>query len=402
MPGTHALLSASSAHRWLNCTPSARLEEQYEEQTSVYAEEGSLAHHYAEIELKHAIGSASIDSVKYLSELKKIKSDELYNPEMDEYVGVYVSFVMETYGAIQRVCPDAELIIEGRLSFDQWVPNGYGTGDAVIVADKEIHVIDFKYGKGVAVEVVGNPQFRLYALGAYNEYSLLYGVDSITTTVVQPRLDVIASETLTAKELLDWGDEIKPIAWKAYDGEGIETIGDHCKFCKHKINCKALKIEANKMAKKAFEKVQPSTMRPKTIADLLTKKDIVIDYLKAIADWALVEVRDNGLNLPGYKLVEGRSNRKYLDEDKVVAALQEAGFNPDDFYEVKLKGVTAMDNLLAKANKKDVLDGLIVKPEGAPVLVPETDKRKEWQPKQTAEEAFKDVDLNNENGGTKE
>ena len=318
---------------------------------------------------------------------------------MDNHVATYVNYVLESYNATLRACPDAVLEIETMLDFSGWVPQGFGTGDAVIIADKEVHVIDLKYGKGVAVEVEGNPQFRLYALGAYSEFSLLYGIDRITTTVVQPRLDVIASEQLSVADLLAWGKEIEPTAWKAYDGEGIENIGDHCKFCKHKINCKALKIEANKLAKKAFDKVQPSTMRPKTLADLLTKKDIITDYLKAVADWALIQVKDEGMQIPGFKLVEGRSNRKYLDESTVADKLQKAGYSAEQIYDLKLLGISNMEKLLTKAKFNELIGDLVVKPEGAPVLVPETDKRKVWQPKQTAEEAFKDIDLNKESGG---
>src|SRR5690606_33442378 len=275
----HAILSASGAHRWLNCPLSARLEEHFPDEPSTYAEEVTKAHKLAEGIL-----------------LDKI--DEPAPDEMFEHVSRYVEVVLE------KLTPGADLYVEQRLDFSPWVPEGFGTGDAVIVSDEAIEIVDLKYGKGVKVDAEENPQLRLYALGAYNQFGMIYNFDRVRMTIVQPRLDHVSTEKLSLKELLQWGEEIKPIAQKAFKGEGEFNPGPHCRFCRARRSCRARAEAILQMARYEFRK--PELLSDEEVAEILAQAEELAAWAKDVKDFALSHAYLHGVKIPGFKVVEGR------------------------------------------------------------------------------------------------
>ena len=385
---SHALLSASSAGRWLQCPPSAKLESEYPDNTSKYAEEGTLAHKLAELELRYATKKCT--KAVYLKELEGIKADDLYTDEMPSYVETYVSYVMERYTLAKKQCKDTVFILEGKVDYSKYVPGGFGTGDTIIVSDAVLEVIDLKYGKGVKVEAEDNVQMQLYTLGAYHEYGLLYDCSKVCMSIVQPRLDGISTQITDIPTLTAWGDKIKPTAQLAFEGLGDFKAGDHCKFCKHKIHCKAQIELVESVADLALTPVDCFKLSSDQIADLLSKKDIITKYLKTVEEYALDEALAGRLKIDGFKVVEGKSIRKYTNEPEVAAAAIQAGLTIDQIYENSLISITKMEKLL-KTNFNEVLGDFIVKPQGSPTLVPVTDKRPEWSGTLTTDEAFSDL-----------
>lgn len=380
----HALLSASSASRWLNCTPSARLEEKFEDKRSVHADEGTLAHEFGDIEIRHKLGLIS-DKV-YNAEIAKLRKHELYSTEMEPEVAKYVQIVMETYKAAKTKNPNAVILVEQRLDFSHLVEQGFGTGDSVIIADGVLDVIDLKYGKGVRVDADENPQLKLYGSGALREYELLYDIHTVRLTIVQPRLDHVSIWETSVDDLIAWGEnEVKPKAMKAYAGEGEQTPGEWCKFCKAKAVCRGLANENMKLA--AFEFQDPHFLSDKEIIEIYGQLSLFQDWANSVSSYMLDEAI-KGKQWPGYKLVEGRSNRKWLDESKVVEVLKE-NYSEDEYMVSKLAGISAIEKLVGKSKFGPLLNEFIVKPPGAPTLVPESDKR----PAMGAEQAkldFKD------------
>lgn len=371
----HALLSASGAKRWATCTPSARLEDQFAEESSSYAEEGTLAHELGELLLKKELNQ--ITPAAYKKELKVIQKNPLYANEMMDYCQGYADIVIERYNAALAKTPDAQLIIEERLDFSLWVPEGFGTGDVLIVADGFIEVIDLKYGKGVQVDAKENYQMRLYGLGALDAYRVLYGTQMVTMTIIQPRLDHISTEELSAEELLNWGDEfIRPRAAIAFEGGGEFCAGDHCQFCKIKATCRA-RAEVNlELARYEFE--SPALLSYEEIGEILAKAEQLQKWAKDVQDYALDQAEKHGIRFPGWKLVEGRSNRKFTDEVAIAEMLLIEGFAEDKIYQPrKLFGITEMTKNLGKKLFEDILGPYIEKPTGKPTLVPEDDKRPE-------------------------
>lgn len=383
MPGKHAKLSASGAHRWMACTPSASLEEQFPESTSEYAEEGTFAHALADLIINYNLHN--ITKAQFNKKFEKMKENQYFSQELLEYVEGYANQIFEFTNEAKLLCDDVIVLTEQRLDFSAYVPEGFGTGDVVIIADKELHIVDLKYGKGVGVNAEGNPQIRLYGLGALEAFGMLYDIDRIRMTICQPRLDMMTSETLTVNELQEWAEkEVRPRAELAMAGEGEFVVGDHCRFCKAKATCRAraeYNLELTKM-----EFAVPELLSDEEIGEILRKADQLANWVTDITEYALEEAL-KGKKWDGWKLVEGRSNRKYLDEIKVADTLKSAGYDETIIYEKKLYGITAMQKILGKKTFEELLNGLIIKPQGKPVLAPESDKRPEFS---TADNAVRD------------
>lgn len=377
----HALLSASGAHRWLVCTPSARLEAEQPETTSEYAEEGTTAHNLAELRLRQALDG------KRRTTPKRIKESLGYGPAMEDHVETFVTLVMERVAVHRAQTPDALVMLEQRLDYSRWVPEGFGTGDVVIVSDLGVEVIDLKYGAGVPVSAEGNPQLRLYGLGAYDAYAAIYDLPNVYMTIVQPRLDSISTEQLLAEELLNWAEKVvRTQANLAWEGKGEFVPGDHCRFCRVRSTCRA-RADAN-LALAKYDFTPPVELSHSEIADILGRINDLLSWASDVRDYALDQAVNHGVKFDGWKVVEGRSNRKYADEEAVIKLLLEAGFKPDDVTPRQLLGVTALEKLMGKKAFATHLEGLIVKPPGKPVLVPESDKRPELNSAASAADDF--------------
>ena len=362
--GKHALLSASSSKRWLSCTPSARLEEQFRDEPggSVYDEEGTAAHALAEHKLKKALRRRS----------KRPVSD-YHCDEMEECTDGYVAFAMEQVELARQECSDPVVLVEQRLDYSAYVPEGFGTGDLLIVADKVLTVIDLKYGKGVAVDAEWNPQMMLYGLGALELFDALYDIEMIRMTIYQPRKSNISVCVMEKDGLLEWAqNDLTYKAKLAYEGGGDFHCGEWCRFCKAKAECRE-RAEAN-LALARYDFEEPPLLTDEEIAGILDKVDALTAWAADVKEYALQQAV-SGTAFPGWKLVEGRSNRKYTSEAAVAAAVEGAGFNP---YEKKLLGITAMQKLLGKSRFEELLAPYIEKPQGRPTLVRSSDKRPEW------------------------
>lgn len=357
----HAFLSASASHRWLNCPPSAKLCESLPDQTSTYAQEGTECHELCAYLVEKALGRDVVDPTGKLT---------YYNAEMQNCAEEYCSFVMEQLEAAKSHCSDPQIMVEQRLDFSRFVENGFGTGDCVIVADDVLHIIDYKHGLGVLVEATNNSQLFCYALGALEIFDGLYDITEVRMSIFQPRRSNIDTFSIHKEDLLKWAEEILvPTAKLAYKGKGDFKAGDHCQFCKAKATCRKRAEHNLELAKYDFE--MPATLDSIEIAAILPKIDQLISWGNDLKDYALAQAQA-GTHYEGFKVVEGRSNRKYTDDALVAATVSEAGFDP---YEKKLLGVTDMTTLLGKKRFEELLGGLIYKPPGKPALVPESDKR---------------------------
>lgn len=357
----HALLSASSSHRWLHCPPSARLCEGYDDKGSNFAAEGTDAHALCEYKLRTALGVEAKDPTEDLS---------WYDAEMEESANGYVAFVMELIEEAKKTCPDPVVLIEQRLDYSRYVAEGFGTGDCVIIADGTLHIIDFKYGRGILVDAYMNSQLLLYSLGALELFDCLYDIDTVSMTIFQPRRGNVSTYTLPKADLYEWADTVlAPTAELAWSGEGEYHCGEWCQFCKAKADCRERANANMELAKYEFK--QPPLLTDEEVEDILGRIDELIAWASDIRDYAL-QAAISGKHWTGYKLVEGRSNRKYTDERAVVAAVRAAGYDP---YEHKVLGVTAMTTMLGKKQFNDILGGLVTKPQGKPTLVPDSDKR---------------------------
>lgn len=381
---SHAVLSPSSASRWLNCTPSARLEKQFPDTAGEAAAEGTLAHAIGELMISFRLGI--IKKVQYTKKLESFKADKLYQPEMLEYCDGYATYVVEQYNEALSHTPDARIFLEQRLNLTDYVPEGFGTGDVVIIADGQMRIIDLKYGKGVAVSAVENKQMKLYTLGALREFEHIYDISSVAMTIYQPRLNSISTFEMQVSDLKHWAEtELKPKAELAFAGDGEFVPGDWCRFCKARNQCRKLAEYNLEIAKHEFKK--PDLLNDEEIADILSRVDGLVKWANGVSDFALTEAVNNGKKWPGWKLVEGRSNRAWKDELQVASALVQHKVPDEDIYTKKLIGITAAESLLGKKSFQDVLGSLVIKPQGKPVLVPQTDKRPELN---TAESAISD------------
>ncbi len=360
-PKAHAILSASSSHRWLNCPPSARLCGTYEDKGSNYAAEGTDAHSLCEYKLRKALGMGAVDPSEHLT---------WYNEEMEDCANGYATYIMELVEAAKETCADPVVLIEQRVDFSRWVEQGFGTSDAIIIADGTLRVIDYKHGLGVLVEADNNPQMMCYALGALELFDAIYDIDSVAMTVYQPRRQNVSTFEMSKDDLYRWAEEVlKPTAELAFAGDGNFLCGEWCGFCKAKHECRA-RAEANLLLAQYDFKLPP-LLEDSEIEVILSRADQLVSWVNDIKEYALQQAI-SGKDWTGFKLVEGRSNRRYTDEAAVTQAVTNAGFDP---YERKLLGITAMQKLLGKSRFEELLSAYIEKPQGKPTLVPESDKR---------------------------
>lgn len=360
-PTKHAVLSASSSHRWLHCNPSARLEQEFADHETEAAAEGTAAHALCEHKLRKALKMRSRKPVS------KYDSDE-----MDAYTDGYVEFVLEQLSEAKQNCADPLVLIEQKLDFSCYVPDGFGTGDCLIVADKLLHIIDFKYGQGILVDATENPQMMLYALGALRLFDSLYDIESVSMTIYQPRRENVSTWTISVSELMNWAENtLKPKAELAYKGEGEYAPGSWCQFCKAAVKCRARAKAKLQLAK--YEFAQPPLLSDEEIEEILGKLDDLTKWANEIAAYAQDAAVNHGKVWQGFKLVESRTNRKYANETAVIEAAKAAGYS--DIFKKSLISITEMERLMGKKTFSEILGGLVIKPQGKPTLVPVSDKR---------------------------
>ncbi len=360
-PEGHAVLSASSSDRWLHCPPSARLCEKYEDRPSAYAQEGTDSHELCAYKVEKALGRKVRDPTENLT---------YYDRVMEDCAVAYCSFVMEQVEEARKRCADPLVLVEQRLDYSKYVPEGFGTGDCLIIADGTLYIVDFKYGKGVEVSAEKNPQMMCYSLGALQMFDDIYDIDTVSMTIFQPRRDNISHYVVSKSGLLTWANEVlTPTAELAARGEGEFSAGDWCRFCKVKNLCRERARANMELAKYEFK--QPPLLADEDVEDILGHLDELTAWASDIKGYAL-QSAISGKHWSGYKLVEGRSNRRYTDENAVAAAVTAAGYDP---YEKKILGITAMTSLLGKKQFNEILGNLTYKPKGLPTLVPESDKR---------------------------
>jgi hypothetical protein len=389
---THALLSASGAHRWLSCTPSARLEAELPDTAGTAAREGTLAHQLGELCILRELKILS--KYNFDKEVAEIEKDPLYKPEMRGYCQDYADYVIGLYNKARAADPKAEIFLEERLDFSHLVPEGFGTGDCCIVYNHRLVFVDLKYGKGVPVSATDNPQLSLYGLGALERFDFIYGIDFVELHIFQPRLDNFDTYILTAGALRDWGEYVvRPKAQLAYKGQGEFVPGEkQCMFCRAKATCKALADHCTEDLALAYFK-DAAMLTDEELAGHLLKFSLIEKWMKAVKDHALFQAVHNGKQWPGMKLVEGRSVRKYINEKLIAEKLLAEGWVIGQIYQPqKLIGLTEMESLVGKKNVKELLGELIVKPAGKPALVAEDDKRPAYNSLDAALEAFKDVE----------
>lgn len=381
----HAVLSASGASRWLACTPSARLEEQFPDSTSEYAKEGTLAHEVCELKVRKNLIEQMPTRI-YNTKLKKLKENELWQDEMDKFTDAYLEYIQKLVHSYS--CSPA-VMVEKKVDFSQYVPEGFGTADCIVIAEGTMHIIDFKYGKGVAVSAENNPQMKLYALGAYLEYSMLYPIEKIKMAIVQPRLENEASESeIFVAELMDWAENVvKPLAEKAYKGEGTYIAGNHCRFCRAKATCRErarMNLEASK-----FEMRAGALLSDTEVGEALKMAQDLAKWAEDLKEYALTESL-KGKIIPGWKAVEGRSVRAFKDTDLAIKTIVDSGIDEILLYDRKIKTLAQIEKLLGAKQFKELVGELVEKAPGKPTLVLETDKREKIVNRITAEEDFND------------
>ncbi|WP_338841962.1 DUF2800 domain-containing protein [Paenibacillus glucanolyticus] len=374
----HALLGASKADQWINCPPSARLQESIHDKRSEFADEGTAAHELSELILRRRLTPCNAAERKRLDKAVEDfkKNNSYYGPEMEDAVAAYVEAVEEHFMAAKARSSDAVILLEERLDFTEWVPDGYGTGDVVLISDGVLEVIDLKYGKGVPVSAIGNPQLRLYGLGAWSNWNYLYSINEVSMTIVQPRLDSVSTDTLPLGELIEWAEVVvKPAAALADAGEGGFLPGSHCRWCKVKGNCRARADENMKAL--AYEFQDPALLSMDEIGSVLFVAEQLKVWAKDVEEYAFGQAKA-GARIPSWKLVEGRSNRSITDKAAARKALESAELEAEKYLKPQeLLGIGDLEKKIGKKELASLLDGLIVKPPGKPVLVPETDKRPE-------------------------
>ncbi len=360
--GSHALLSASSSHRWLECTPSAFIEREFEDSSSSAAQEGTVAHELCEHKLRLS-----------LNEESQLEYSELVVNEMEICTDEYVAYVMEQIETLRQSNEEPVVLIEQRLNFSKYVPEGFGTGDCVLIANNRLHIVDFKYGKGILVNAEDNSQMKLYALGALEMFGVLYDIEEISMTIFQPRRDNVSTWTIPISELLEWAEtELKEKADLASKGEGNFVCGDHCTFCRANVRCRARAEEKLKLAELEFK--NPTLLEDFEIEEILKVLPDLTKWASSIESYALTSAISNGKVWNGFKLVEGRSNRKIADEEKATTLLQDNGYK--DIFRTSLLTLTDLEKLVGKKKFNEILGDLIIKPKGKLTLVQNSDKRK--------------------------
>ena len=371
----HSVYPPSSAKRYMNCTPALKLEQQFEDEQSPYAEEGSAGHALAEHLIK-----------KHLKKRSKRPVSDYYTDELVEAVDEYVGYCIGQIEAAKQECSDPVFELERRTDISRHIEGCFGTADMVIVTDHKIHVIDLKLGKGVMVDAEHNEQLMIYGLGILDFYEILYDIETVALTIVQPRLEHLSTWEISVEDLKKWAkEELEPKARMALAGEGEFRAGDHCRFCKARFTCRARAEEYLKLARMEF--AEPALLSDDEIAEVLLKADTLKKWAEEIYAYAQNEAVVNHRQWPGFKLVLGKSNRKYTDENEVAEAAKKAGYT--DIYKTSLIGITDMEKLMGKKKFSEILGSLVYKPEGKVTLVPESDKR-EAVKTATAEADFKE------------
>jgi len=368
----HAVLSCSGSNQWMNCTPSARKNEFLESAPSPYALEGTLAHELSEIELKKYF--KLIDNTEYKRRLAEIEENEYYRDEMPEFVDVYVTHCIEEYNYYKSICNHVEISIEDKIDLTRYIPDGGGSNDFVIIADLFIVVIDLKYGRGVSVSAVGNSQLRLYGLGSVFKHRLSYNMKEIKMTIVQPRTYSISSDIITVEELEHWADtEVVEKAKIAFEGGGELNPGEWCKFCKFKPKCRAIYDQNLAMMKKDFG--DPHELTEAEIREVFEKSDQITSWVNSVEAYVLDKLLKKE-DFTGYKLVKGRSIRKFTSTEEVSTKLSEMGFKSDDYMsDPKLLGITAIEKLVGKKKFEAEMDPFVFKTEPKPSIALLSDKR---------------------------
>ena len=363
-PEVHSVLGATAADRWMNCTPSAQLTAGMEDEATTFAAEGTAAHALCEWKVRKALKMRA----------GRRPTSDYWTDEMEEFTDDYRDFIMDLVGQAKLTCKDPVTLIEQHLDFSCYVPDGFGTGDFLLVADRELNVVDFKYGRGVAVYADHNPQMMLYALGALNLFDCLYDIEQVTMTIFQPRLSSISTWTISAEELYKWAEEVlKPKAELAAKGEGEFISGSWCRYCKARNTCRARAESFLELAKMEFQ--PPALLSDEEVAEVMEKAAELSKWVSDVMAYAQAEAIENGKHWNGYKLVEGRSTRRFIDEKKVEEAAKGAGYT--DIYNKSLITLTAFEKLMGKDTFKEVLGSYVTKPAGKLTLVPVSDKRPE-------------------------
>lgn len=383
MPNAHALLSPSAAHRWIHCTPSVRLEEGVKDEGSDFAAEGTLAHAIASRKILETLGRPHDEQDREIGELR----ERYYSEEMEGYTDTYRSIVLEKFNEAKTRSKDAQLLVEVRLDFGAFLPDAFGTADAVIIADDLMEVIDFKYGKGVKVDADHNPQMMIYALGAIDEFLLDYDIKRVRMTIVQPRIDNLSECGMMVGELTAWRTvTLKPAAEKAFAGVGDQVPGEWCQFCKVRATCSAIAEKARQICNEDFREAR--LISDEDIPGLLPLVPVLKGWLEDFASHALQRALD-GATIKGYKLVEGKSNRQITDQDALLGALLVKGYQRDDLLKKpELKAIGELEKLVGKKAFAEIGKPWLVKPQGKPTLAEESDKRPVWKPKESASEDF--------------
>ena len=378
----HAILSASSSHKWLACTPSARLEEQFPNKESNYMAEGTLAHEIAEFKVRGYF-LEPMPKATYTRRLNKLKKEEYFDKEMLTHTDTYLEFIK---GEAMQSNSRPFIAVEQVVDFSKYVPEGFGTADCILISGNTLHVVDFKYGKGIQVEAEENPQMKLYALGALEQFGIFYNIETIKMSIVQPRIDNISSYEMPKDKLIHWGEDVvKPTAEKAFMGLGEFVQGDQCRLCRAKGACEFRAKENMKIV----EEIQNTTgaLTAEEVGEMLTKTDGIEQWIKDLKGYALEELL-KGEDIPGWKAVEGKSNRKIVDVDKAFEILEANGFDQAILYERKPINLTQLEKVVGKTKLVEAIGDYIEKPKGAPTLAKETDKREAF--KMSAAEEFKD------------
>jgi len=382
-PTSHALLSASAAHRWLECTAAPRFESQFPEgEVSVYAVEGTVAHEVCELEGRIAFND--IDSITYMSRLSKLYDRKYFDPEMSVTARAYVDYLKEKALGFKD---EPSVFFETRVDLSKYIPEGFGTCDCIMVGGDRLHITDYKHGKGVAVSAKNNPQMMLYALGALELYAPFYDIKTVSMGICQPRLHAdVEEDEMSVEELIMWGENVvKPAARAAYDGVGDFQPGEHCRFCKGRAQCRARAEAANSFM--IFKDIPKERLTDSEIGDLLRNAKWLSSWYEDLSDYALKAIMD-GKQIDGYKVVEGRSIRAFRDTDEAFEIIRKAGFDDAMLYDRKPKTLAALEKLVGKKKFSEILGDQIVTPAGKPTLADADDRRKEWN---SAEADFKGV-----------
>ena len=374
-PEKHALLSASKAHQWLACPPSVKWEQEFPENVSEAAEEGTFAHALAEDHLTKRLKGKKVTTTS------KFRDNKWYRPAMEEYVATYCDVICDVFEQMKQEGRDPYIYLETKLDLDEWVPEGFGTADCIVIADGHLHVFDFKYGKGVPVSAEENPQLKLYALGAIKAYDWMYPIDEVTLHIIQPRLGSVTEWSVSREVLEKWGKFIvKPIGDKAIKGEGDFNPGeDQCRFCKCKNRCRAYNDYVLKTCQLRFDDLgmerNPNELSDAEISEMLKSAAEIKRWVSSVEEYARDQAVNFGVKFPGFKLVAGVSRRTITDEAVVINLLDNQGFTTDKT--CKLRGITELEDLVGKSRLEKLIEGYVVKPPGKPTLVPESDRRPE-------------------------